>query len=263
MRHCLCGAWDIFLVRHEDHLYKSSEWCISFGSFSVLSTKEKFVKIYLNENLLNFQLVFGENGFCEFQNEEKFFPSDDQIQEIIQYYNPKIINQFNFEVDRKFSSPKHISCHFFVFNSTDKIAVSDVDGTVTKSNFMGIVRTDKWIQPSLVLLYNSISQKGIKFFYLSARPFAGADQLRGIFQSFKENELGFPPGPIICSPEKVAGAIFLEIAKRSQEFKIPLLQKILSLFHPYQPFVIGFGNAESDILAYRSIEIDPKKNHYC
>ena len=60
-----------------------------------------------------------------------------------------------------------------MFNHDEKIIISDVDGTVTKSDVMGQILpplgvTD-WSQQHIVDLYQKIADNGYKFLYLSAR----------------------------------------------------------------------------------------------
>ena len=66
-----------------------------------------------------------------------------------------------------------------------------------------------------------------------------------------------PPGPVITSPDRLFTAFTREvILRRPQEFKIAALSNIASLFPPdASPFCAGFGNRDTDVLAYRAVGI--------
>lgn len=60
----------------------------------------------------------------------------------------------------------------YLWDYNDKIVISDVDGTITRSDVLGHVlpRVGKdWSQPNTVELYKSIQANGYKMLYLTAR----------------------------------------------------------------------------------------------
>jgi len=55
--------------------------------------------------------------------------------------------------------------------------ISDIDGTITKSDVLGHVLPflgRDWSHPGVVSLYNNIENRGYKFLYLSSRPIGQA-----------------------------------------------------------------------------------------
>lgn len=70
-----------------------------------------------------------------------------------------------------------------------------------------------------------------------------------------------PPGPVITSPDRLFTAFTREvILRRPQEFKIAALRDIQRLFPPgYNPFYAGFGNRDTDVLAYRTVGVPEGK----
>jgi phosphatidate phosphatase LPIN len=59
-----------------------------------------------------------------------------------------------------------------LFNHNTKIVISDVDGTITKSDVLGHVLPrfgHDWSHPGIAYLFNLISQNGYQILYLTAR----------------------------------------------------------------------------------------------
>lgn len=63
-------------------------------------------------------------------------------------------------------------CHIYLWNYKAKIVVSDIDGTITKSDVLGhllpILGKD-WAQSGVAQLFTKIKNNGYNFLYLSAR----------------------------------------------------------------------------------------------
>ena len=70
-----------------------------------------------------------------------------------------------------------------------------------------------------------------------------------------------PPGPMLMSPDGLFSALKREVIQRKPHLlKIPLLTEIKNLFPKgIQPFYAGFGNRDTDAIAYRYLDI-PLKN---
>ncbi len=64
------------------------------------------------------------------------------------------------------------SAKIFLWNYYDRIVISDIDGTITKSDVMGqilpLVGRD-WSQSGVTELFTNIEKNGYRFMYLSAR----------------------------------------------------------------------------------------------
>ena len=66
------------------------------------------------------------------------------------------------------------SCHarIFLWSYNDKVVISDIDGTITKSDVLGQilpVMGRDWSQTGVTGLFSKIKQNGYNFIYLSAR----------------------------------------------------------------------------------------------
>ena len=65
-----------------------------------------------------------------------------------------------------------------------------------------------------------------------------------------------PLGPVIVNPDGLIKAFTLEvIKKRPYDFKIDCLTTIRNLFPNKDPFVVGFGNRETDVITYKAVGI--------
>jgi phosphatidate phosphatase PAH1 len=150
--------------------------------------------------------------------------------------------------------------------STAKIVVSDIDGTITKSDALGhlfaMVGKD-WTHSGVASLYTAIARNGYQFLYLTSRSigqsYSTQKYLRGIEQ--EKNQL--PDGPIIMSPDRLFAAFKRElIVGNPEEFKIAALRDIQNLFPPTasgQPFYAGFGNRITDAQSYHAVGVPPSR----
>lgn len=74
----------------------------------------------------------------------------------------------------KGDSNKVIQGHIYLWDYTESIVISDVDGTVTKSDALGHflprMGLSDWAHDDIASLYTNISKNGYKILYLSSRP---------------------------------------------------------------------------------------------
>lgn len=81
-------------------------------------------------------------------------------------------NEALFSVTTAYQGTTRCKCHIFLWNHDDKIVVSDIDGTITKSDVLGhllpILGKD-WAQSGVAQLFTKIKNNGYHFLYLSAR----------------------------------------------------------------------------------------------
>lgn len=136
-------------------------------------------------------------------------------------------------------------CHVYLWNYDDKIIISDIDGTITKSDVLGHIlpRIGRdWAQSGVANLFTKIKENGYKMLYLSARAIGQAEGTREYLKSVRQGELYLPDGPLLLSPTSLLSAFHREvIEKKPEEFKISCLKDIQALF-PHNPFYAGFGN---------------------
>ncbi|KAL5111538.1 Phosphatidate phosphatase LPIN3 [Taenia crassiceps] len=173
-------------------------------------------------------------------------------------------NEAVFTTINKYQGTCTCYCLIYVWNSTDKIVISDIDGTITKSDLLGHVLHWvglEWTHPGVIQLYKKISENGYRLMYLSARSIGQANPTRNFLEGLEQDNEKLPAGPIILSPNSLLTTIQMEIIqKRPQVLKISNLKRLGELFRHQNPkapcpFYAGFGNRVSDMETYRAIGI--------
>nr|XP_027235010.1 phosphatidate phosphatase LPIN3-like [Penaeus vannamei] len=169
-------------------------------------------------------------------------------------------NEALFSVTTAYQGTTRCKCHIFLWNHDDKIVVSDIDGTITKSDVLGhllpILGKD-WAQSGVAQLFTKIKNNGYHFLYLSARAIGQARITRDYLRSIKQGDLSLPDGPLLLNPTSLVQAFHREvIEKKPEEFKISCLRDIQALYPPGRnPFYSGYGNKINDVWAYRAVGI--------
>ncbi|KAK2875623.1 hypothetical protein FQN49_001560 [Arthroderma sp. PD_2] len=140
------------------------------------------------------------------------------------------------------------------------IVISDIDGTITKSDALGHVLNmigRDWTHLGVAKLYTDIASNGYNIMYLTSRSTGQADTTRAYLKGILQDGYKIPQGPVIMSPDRTIAALRREIYLRKPEvFKMACLRDILSLFEGRQnPFYAGFGNRLTDALSYRTVNI--------
>ncbi|XP_068218623.1 phosphatidate phosphatase LPIN3 isoform X2 [Palaemon carinicauda] len=169
-------------------------------------------------------------------------------------------NEALFSVTTAYQGTTRCKCHIFLWNHDAKIVVSDIDGTITKSDVLGhllpILGKD-WAQSGVAQLFTKIKNNGYHFLYLSARAIGQARITRDYLRSIKQGDLSLPDGPLLLNPTSLVQAFHREvIEKKPEEFKISCLRDIQALFAVERnPFYSGYGNRINDVWAYRAVGI--------
>ncbi|KAF4601713.1 hypothetical protein EYR40_004912 [Pleurotus pulmonarius] len=161
------------------------------------------------------------------------------------------------------SSTGVVACtaRIFVWDHTDLIVVSDIDGTITKSDGLGHVFAmigRDWTHLGVAKLYTDICRNGYKIMYLTSRAIGQADATRGYLKGIKQNDYQLPEGPVIMSPDRLMASLHREVIMRKPEvFKMACLRDIRQLFgdNAKNSFYAGFGNRITDALSYRSVNV--------
>lgn len=156
-----------------------------------------------------------------------------------------------------------ISARLFLWKYNVPIVISDIDGTITKSDTLGHVLTmigKDWTHEGVSKLFNDISLNGYNIMYLTARSVGQADATRNYLDNICQDGISLPKGPVILSPDRTFAALRREvILKKPEVFKMSCLNDIKSLYGldtlSKTPFIAGFGNRITDALSYRSVGI--------
>ncbi|KAK2720785.1 hypothetical protein QYM36_004604 [Artemia franciscana] len=173
-------------------------------------------------------------------------------------------NEVQFSVTTAYQGTTRCTCHIYLWRWDDKVVISDIDGTITKSDVLGHIlpivgRT--WAQSGVAQLFTNIFENGYKILYLSARAIGQAQITRDYLRSLKQGDLALPDGPILLNPTSLMNALHREVIERKpEEFKIACLKDIQSLFpSDSNPFYAGYGNRVNDIWAYNAIGINQQR----
>ncbi|XP_075971052.1 phosphatidate phosphatase LPIN isoform X2 [Anticarsia gemmatalis] len=170
------------------------------------------------------------------------------------------MNEMVFSVTTAYQGTTRCKCNVFRWRYDDKIVISDIDGTITKSDVLGhifpLVGKD-WAQSGVAQLFTKIKNNGYQLLYLSARAIGQARVTREYLRSIRQGEVCLPDGPLLLNPTSLLRAFHREvIEKKPEEFKIQCLADIKALFpQGSNPFYAGYGNRVNDVCAYQAVGI--------
>lgn len=139
-------------------------------------------------------------------------------------------NEACFSVTTAYQGTSVARCHIYLWRWDDRVVVSDIDGTITKSDVLGhilpIIGND-WSQSGVAQLFTQIQDNGYKMLYLSARAIGQAQITREYLRSIKQGDVTLPDGPLLLNPTSLMSALHREvIEKKPEDFKIACLKDI-------------------------------------
>ncbi|ETN61183.1 lipin-3 [Anopheles darlingi] len=169
------------------------------------------------------------------------------------------MNEIVFSVTTAYQGTTRCKCYLFKWKHNDKVVISDIDGTITRSDVLGHILPmvgKSWDQIGVAQLFSKIEENGYKMLYLSARAIGQAKTTRGYLQSIRQGDVKLPDGPLLLNPTSLMSAFHREvIEKKPEQFKIACLNDIRELFPEKNPFYAGYGNRINDVWAYRAVGI--------
>uniref|UniRef100_A0A672ZB41 phosphatidate phosphatase n=1 Tax=Sphaeramia orbicularis TaxID=375764 RepID=A0A672ZB41_9TELE len=183
--------------------------------------------------------------------------SSDQIASLKLKEGP---NDVTFSITTQYQGTCRCEGTIYLWNWDDKVIISDIDGTITKSDVFGQILPQlgkDWTHQGIAKLYHSVAENGYKFLYCSARAIGMADMTRGYLQWVNDGGIILPRGPLMLSPSSLFSAFHREVIEKKPEiFKIECLTDIKNLFqHNKQPFYAAFGNRTNDVFAYKEVGV--------
>ncbi|XP_068641522.1 phosphatidate phosphatase PAH2-like isoform X2 [Aristolochia californica] len=155
---------------------------------------------------------------------------------------------------------QQVDARIYLWKWNTQIVVSDVDGTITKSDvlgqFMPLVGKD-WSHIGVAHLFSAIKENGYQLLFLSARAISQAYLTRQFLFNLKQDGKALPDGPVVISPDGLFPSLYREVIRRApHEFKIACLEDIRALFpSDCNPFYAGFGNRDTDEVSYLKGEV--------
>jgi phosphatidate phosphatase PAH1 len=192
------------------------------------------------------------------------------------------MNTIRFNVATSRNGRAACTSRLFLWRSDDKIVISDIDGTITKSDALGhlfqFVGKD-WTHSGIANLFTDIARNGYRFLYLTSRAIGQADSTRDYLKGIEQDRYQLPEGPVIMSPDRFFTAVRREVIEGvPEQFKIPCLLDIRRLFTRNNgegsvdpmalteaekaqpcPFYAGFGNRHTDAMSYAAVGIVPAR----
>ena len=171
-------------------------------------------------------------------------------------------NEIEFKLEEKVLRAE---VHLLACN--DRILVSDVDGTLTKSDIGGLVSNvtgRDYLHEGYGKLVEKISANGYKIIFLTMRSLPLYEFSKAYIKEYVHVQ-----GALITEPEEFLPAVKKEILKKTSNIKANLMRNIQEMFpENVRPFVGGLGNRENDGIAYlhagiplESIFIVDKESH--
>lgn len=241
------------------------------------------VRINKQTTVNGFNLLVCKDGLCRFPQpgigNSLSKPRAEKLTELLNFLNPG-----QNKIEYCLSTSKFtIESNIYLWSSSDSILISDIDGTITKSDLKGIMdslitETYKHVHRGVCSFYSSIlstdidtntndpemknkkssQQAKIQIIYLTSRPMSLLPQTRKLLSFTTQDGSRLPPGPILCHPGSLAKVLYTElIEKNAHKFKgNMLLEQVVNPFsfagrpNNTHLFIAGFGNKITDALAY-------------
>nr|XP_046240281.1 phosphatidate phosphatase LPIN2-like isoform X2 [Scatophagus argus] len=169
-------------------------------------------------------------------------------------------NKVVFSVTTQYQGTCRCEAAIYLWNWNDRVIISDIDGTITKSDALGHILPQlgkDWTHKGIAKLYHKIHQNGYKFLYCSARAIGMAAITKDYLQWVNDKGTVLPKGPVLLAPSSLFSALHREVIEKKPEvFKIACLGDIRDLFNPQrQPFYAAFGNRTNDAFAYKQVGV--------
>ena len=188
---------------------------------------------------------------------KSFFPSSNQLKQLELKQGH---NEICFICRTTSSGIQTLKSSIYLWPSTTKLVISDVDGTITRSDVLGQVLPflgRDWTHEGVIELFTEITKRGYKIIYVTARGIGQSTMTKSYLDSLIQEKKALPPGPLFMSPDGLFTSLKREVIERKPHLlKIPLLTEIKNLFpEGTKPFFAGFGNRETDGVAYRYLEV--------
>ncbi|NXC25760.1 LPIN3 phosphatase, partial [Campylorhamphus procurvoides] len=166
-------------------------------------------------------------------------------------------NEVVFSVTTQYQGTCRCEATIYLWNWDDKVVISDIDGTITRSDALGHILPHlgkDWTHQGIVKLFHKIHMNGYKFLYCSARAIGMSHMTKVYLTWVSDQGYALPRGPILLSPSSLLSALHREVIERKPEvFKVDCLMDIQNLFAMKCPFHAAFGNKPNDVYTYRQV----------
>ncbi|KAI5065082.1 hypothetical protein GOP47_0019777 [Adiantum capillus-veneris] len=229
----------------------------SLSNQALLAAASVAIRTPVTDSLLQ------KNGYLKWQQKTKvrtYVPTSVQLASLSLNDGP---NKVTFTFSSVLGKTQ-VDARIYLWKWNTRIVISDVDGTITKSDVLGqvmpLVGRD-WSQYGVTRLFSAIKDNGYEVLFLSARAISQAYLTRRFLLNLKQDGEALPEGPMFISPDGLIPSLYREVIRRApHEFKISCLEGIRELFSTdINPFYAGFGNRETDEISYLKVGIPKGK----
>jgi len=261
------GANDVLVVKRHDGKYASTRWEAQFGKIhSIFKSREgKIVHIFVNNVPARQRMSIEDTGIIGFEGSSENYMTSKELKEL--NLNPgqntgKYVAK-ELGVELEFS--------VFLYEDTDRLVFTDIDGTITESDIRGHVLPKLGItaeHEKVVELYDRIDRRGYHIIYLSARSYSQDDETKYYLFEMLQNRGGYslPMGPVLLSPLTFIDSLKAEVYHKNPDIqKTEAIKDVWNAFNTRQKsgimdtVVAAYGNKESDVRAYKNAGIDADK----
>ena len=289
---------DIIVIELPDGHIHSSSFHVRFTSKQVLTSQNVDVLIYINDKKKDIKMKLAKSGDAYFSLEkmDKYILDQSNIKiptdnnDDYYYYDTKIknkhsslfpteeqikkmelnegINTIAFAIETFLGGIQILksNIYFWKYDTSKnfKFILWDIDGTITKSDILGALLPrlgfNNWNHDNVVELINKLYENNYKIIYLTARAIFQSEATHEFLNSISQKNKFLPKGPIIMDPDGIFSSFKKGILqKQTYLIKILSLLEIKNLFDDdEQHFFAGFGNKETDAIAYRYLGIELK-----
>jgi len=153
------------------------------------------------------------------------------------------------------ASNQQANASIFVWKHNAKIIISDIDGTITKSDVRGHVLSSigmSWHHDGVAPLFQQISAQGYQLMYITARSFKLTQRTRSYLE-----KLQLPKGPLLCATCGIRKSLIDEVYYRDpSQHKLKHMMAVSSIFPVSEkPFFAAFGNTQKDDFCYSCVGV--------
>ena len=245
-------------------LSKSGDAYFSLEKIDKYILDQSNIKIKDNEN--DYYIDMNINDINNNKNKlSSLFPSEDQIKKMDLNIG---INEVCFAIETYLGGIQVLKSNIYFYkcdlsNKNIKFILWDIDGTITKSDVLGALLPRfgfSWNHDNVIELINKLYNNGYLIIYLTARAIFQSEATHNFLNNLIENNIKLPKGPIIMDADGIFSSFKKGIIQKQTDLiKILSLLEIKNLFEDdEQHFFAGFGNKETDAIAYRYLGIDLK-----
>ena len=260
------GVNDMVIVKQNDGTLKSTPLQARIGKLSnwrtmFKSRKGRKAKIYVNNVrvLPDAKIILSSTG-AVYINEKSRSPTcsftSNELKQITlnEGLNEALLVVDDLKIELPFS--------IYLLNQGNRLVITDVDGTITTSDFKGFIGGNMGIDvhhANVVEFLDKVSKNGYTVIYLSARPVSIDEFTRDyLFDNLQNTDGGYslPMSPLFMSPITVKAAISAD----PSIMKIATLHSLLDLFDLKQDDVFGaYGNTNPDTESYLNVGINDQR----